>query len=609
MKNHLSGNSDLGPSSTPANLQDHLRALWRLATDRTLNEIQKIDAMLEAATAAMNMETALVGEVDEHYTLSYLFDATGIFQTPWQIALHDSISHAVAITQRSLCLPDLSQDAHYREHALHTQLGFNVYIGTPIWVGEHLYGTLSFMRRTVLTTACSEDNIAFVELLAAWFGQFLLQKQQSEELKALALSDLLTGLPNRRAAETRLSEEFARSQRSGETFAIAICDLDRFKLVNDHYGHETGDTVLRQAAAILLAQMRDGDWIARWGGEEFFIYLHKVDGPQAFAVIDRLRQAYAHHPIATPHGSLDLTLSAGVSVYQGGKKSIARILAEADSALYEAKNGGRDRVVLHQTAQRGLLWHAGELQSALQDKRIVTAYQIMVDLSSGAPVADEALARLVGRTGRAAPAAEFIEAAEGLHLIHLVDQSITRQAIMRCAARLDAGATPDFAHFINLSPQFLARGDLVKQLLELTQQICSSCAVTMDSVKPLVFEITERQYIANFDLLMREIQPLLDSGFRLALDDFGSGYSSFLYLAKLPVSFLKIEGWMIANLRHNLKIRDMIQSIVDLSRKQGITTIAENIEDADTAELLREMGVNWGQGYHFGRPQFDTPTA
>ena len=131
----------------------------------------------------------------------------------------------------------------------------------------------------------------------------------------------------------------------------------------------------------------------------------------------------------------------------------------------------------------------------------------------------------------------------------------------------------------------------------------------MDSVKPLVFEITERQYIANFDLLMREIQPLLDSGFRLALDDFGSGYSSFLYLAKLPVSFLKIEGWMIANLRHNLKIRDMIQSIVDLSRKQGITTIAENIEDAETAELLREMGVNWGQGYHFGRPQFDTPAA
>ena len=609
MKNNLSGTSDSGPFHTGTSLQDRLRALWRLATDRTLDEIQKIDAMLEAAVQAMDMETALVGEVDQHYTLRYLFDATGMFHMPWQIALHDSICDAVATTQSSLCLPDLSLDTHYREHTLLTQFGFHVYVGTPIWVGEHLYGTLSFMRRAPLLAECSQDDIAFVELLAAWFGQFLLQKRQREELKTQALSDLLTGLPNRRAAETRLAEEFARTQRSGEAFAIAICDLDRFKLVNDHYGHDTGDTVLQQASAILLGQMRDGDWIARWGGEEFFIYLHNVDGIQAFAVMDRLRQAYAQHPVATPHGSLDLTLSAGVSVYKGDDKNLARILAEADSALYEAKNGGRDRVVLHQMAQRGLLWHAGELQSALQDKRIVTAYQIMVDLTTGKPVADEALARLIGKNGRATPAAEFIEAAEGLHLIHLVDQSIVRQAIMRCAARLDAGATPEFAHFVNLSPQFLARGDLVRQLLEHTQQICSSCAVTMDSVKPLVFEITERQYIANFDLLSREIQPLLDSGFRLALDDFGSGYSSFLYLAKLPVSFLKIEGWMVANLRHNLKIRDIIQSIVDLSHKQGITTIAENIEDAETAELLREMGVNWGQGYHFGRPQFDTPAV
>ncbi|MEO6145538.1 MAG: sensor domain-containing phosphodiesterase [Sulfuriferula sp.] len=607
MNKHLSGTSD--PYRTDTSSQDRLRALWRLATDRTLDEMQKIDAMLETAAQAMNMETALVGEVDEHYTLQYLYDSTGVCHLPWQIPLHDSISHAVAITQTSLCLPDLSQDIHYREHLLHTRFGFHVYVGTPIWVGEHLYGTLSFLHRTPQENSCSQDDIAYIELLAAWFGQYLLQKQQREELKALALSDPLTALPNRRAAEIRLAEEFARARRSGENFAIAICDLDRFKLVNDHYGHETGDIVLQQAAAILHGQMRDGDWIARWGGEEFFIYLHKVDGPQGFAAMDRLRQAYAARPIRTAHASLNLTLSSGVSVFNGGDKTITRILAEADSALYEAKNAGRDRVVLHQTAQRGLLWHAGELQSALQDERIVTAYQIMVDLTTGESVADEALARLIGKAGRAAPAAEFIEAAEGLHLIHLVDQSVTRQAIMRCAARLDAGATPEFAHFVNLSPQFLARGDLVKQLLEHTQQICSSCAVNADSIKPLVFEITERQYIANFDLLMREIQPLLDSGFRLALDDFGSGYSSFLYLAKLPVSFLKIEGWMVANLRHNLKIRDMVQSIVDLSCKQGITTIAENIEDAETAELLREMGVNWGQGYHFGRPQFDTLTA
>ena len=164
---------------------------------------------------------------------------------------------------------------------------------------------------------------------------------------------------------------------------------------------------------------------------------------------------------------------------------------------------------------------------------------------------------------------------------------------------------PIFTHFVNLSPQFLARRELVQQLMTNAQQLCGDCLGDPAIVKPLVFEITERQFIGNFDTLIREIQPLLDFAFRLALDDFGSGYSSFLYLAKRPVRFLKIEGWMVANLRHDLKIRDMIQNIADLSRKQGITTIAENIEDTETAELLREMGVNWGQGYHFGIPLFD----
>ena len=588
-----------------ASLLDRLRALWRLATDRTLDEMQKIDAMLEVAARAMQMETALVGEVDGEYTLRYVYDASGTFSVPSQIALHDSIFQGVVTSQATLCLPDLSQDTRYREHALLTRLGFHAYLGTQIWVGDHLYGTLSFMRRTPLLADCSDDDKAFIELLAAWFGQFLLQQQQRDELNTLALTDMLTGLPNRRAAEIRLAEEFARTQRSGEAFAIAICDLDRFKLVNDHYGHEIGDTVLQQAATLLFEKMRDGDWIARWGGEEFLIYLHHVDDVQAFTVMDRLRQAYAQHPIASPHGDLDLTLSAGVSIYHGGDETISRILAEADSALYEAKNAGRDHVVLHQVTQRSLIWHARELQSALSDKRVVPAYQIMVDLATGQPVADEALARLIDKNGLVACATEFIEAAEGLHLIHLVDETITQQAMLRCVRHLEANAIPNFTHFVNLSPPFLARRELVQQLMSNAQQLCGDCRRDPAIVKPLVFEITERQFIGNFDALIREIQPLLDFGFRLALDDFGSGYSSFLYLAKLPVRFLKIEGWMVANLRHDLKIRDMIQSIVDLSRKQGITTIAENIEDAETAELLREMGVNWGQGYHFGIPLFD----
>jgi diguanylate cyclase (GGDEF)-like protein len=583
-----------------------MHTLWQVATDRSLDQHQKIDAMLKAATLALDMDVALLGETNSEYILRHVYDISGLFQLPWQIALDQTVCYQVQLHQQSVFLDDLAADPVYRQHPLFTQFKFAVYAGAPLWVGDMPYGSLSFLRRTPRQQPYTPDDKTFMELLAAWFGQMLLQIEQQSELRAQALTDMLTGLPNRRAAEIRLAEEFARSQRDGLPFAIAICDLDRFKLINDHYGHEIGDRVLQATAHTLHNQMREGDWLARWGGEEFLVYLHQVDHAQAFSVMDRLRQAYQQFPISTAHGMLKLSLSAGVSVSQNETATeLTRILAEADSALYEAKNAGRDRVIMHQAAQRNMRWKAGELQSALHDARVIPAYQVMMDLRSNTAVADEALARLVGKDGRIIPAADFIEAAEGLQLIHLVDETIVRQAMSRCATRLGAGASGAFAHFVNLSPQFLARPELVQQLLTNAQQICGSCSVAQDAIKPLVFEITERQFISNFDLLVREVQPLLDYGFRLALDDFGSGFSSFLYLAKLPISFLKIEGWMVANMRHNPKIKDMIQSIVDLCLRQNITTIAENVEDAETAELLLEMGVNWGQGFHFGRPQLD----
>ena len=147
----------------------------------------------------------------------------------------------------------------------------------------------------------------------------------------------------------------------------------------------------------------------------------------------------------------------------------------------------------------------------------------------------------------------------------------------------------------------------IAAILESAVHYLAACNLSVNDEKPLVFEITERQFIHDFDQLIEQIKPLIDMGFRLALDDFGSGYSSFLYLAKLPISFLKIEGWMVSNMHLNPRIADMIQAIVDLSHKQNIITIAEHIENAETAKLLMEMGVNWGQGYYFGRPECAIP--
>ncbi len=186
-----------------------------------------------------------------------------------------------------------------------------------------------------------------------------------------------------------------------------------------------------------------------------------------------------------------------------------------------------------------------------------------------------------------------------------MDIAITRQAIERCAGFIDEhSAGQRRAYFINLSPQFLAQGRLIGELLQEVHAAFPVCAQTgTGGASPIVLEITERQALSDIRRLREELQPLLDFGCRIALDDFGSGFSSFLYLAELPVSFIKIEGWMVRNLNADRNMRRIVQSIATLAEGLGIITIAESIENETTAQLLREMGIMWGQGYYFGRPQ------
>jgi EAL domain-containing protein (putative c-di-GMP-specific phosphodiesterase class I) len=325
--------------------------------------------------------------------------------------------------------------------------------------------------------------------------------------------------------------------------------------------------------------------------------------------MERLRLAIRGNPVSTAHGPLDITTSIGIGTFLG-KGDLATVLSEADGCLFEAKHAGRDQVVMRTSNRRDTLWKAGMLQHALLENRLVPAYQVMVDLRTNKVVADEALARLIEPDGRVLPAEEFIEAAEGINLIHIVDEVVARQSMQRCALNLVDGTNkPGFAHFINLSPQFLARRELVQAMLHQAAQHCADTGMADAPVRQMVLEITERQLIGNFEDLLGDLQPLLDFGFRLALDDFGSGYSSFLYLASLPVSFLKIEGWMVQNMRNNPKVLGMVKSIIALARDQGLTTIAECVEDAATAELLRDLGADWGQGWYFGRPECEIDPA
>ncbi len=431
--------------------------------------------------------------------------------------------------------------------------------------------------------------------------------QLNESLQNLAMTDALTGLPNRRAAEARLKEEFAAARRAGASLSVALFDLDHFKAVNDRYGHDTGDYVLQHSAATVRSALRAGDWAARWGGEEFLLVFRDAGLADAHAAAERVCDALRSAVFELNGVPMAIRASGGLSTLREATRDLAQMLSEADHCLYGAKRNGRDRVVHAEQIASNLAWKTGQLSEALQKGRVVPAYQVIVDLASGQPVAEEVLARILLPDGRIAIAAEFIDAAEDINVAHLVDTTITRQAIARCAGFADGSSgSARRAYFLNLSPQFLAqRQNMIELLAELKRAFPVCTQTGASGASPIVLEIAERPTLLDIRRLREELQPLLDFGCRIALDDFGSGYSSFLYLAELPVSFIKIEGWMVRSLNSNGNIRRILQSIAVLAGELGITTVAESVEDAATAQQLRDIGITWAQGYYFGKPQCD----
>jgi len=583
---------------------DRLHALWRTLTRREIDEEQRFRAMLSLAARELDMELAVIGEFDGDFTARYVHDTLGLLPEGSVLAVSDTLCQHVYLSREPLLIGDLSAHPVFNEHPLVATAGLTVYAGMPIWVEDKVDAVLAFLRHAPLSQGFTPADVVFMELLSAWLGLHFAQRQHRHMLERYALTDPMTQLLNRRAAENRLQQEQARVRRHGEAYALAMIDIDRFKMVNDRYGHAVGDEVLRAVAARIEAGLREEDWVARWGGEEFLVFLRDIDHREAIFVMERLAAKVKATAVATEAGELNLTLSIGVALSDALDTPCDAVVEAADQSLYRAKANGRDRVELR--GGENLLLPAREIRRAVRDGRLAMATQLIHDLATGEAVADEALARVRMDDGGVLAASEFIEAAEGLGLMTEIDRFITRRAMSRCASRLGSGLLgADFAHFINLSPQFLARRDLVEEMLGNAMVYCQTCGVNFGPIKPVVFEITERQFLSNLDTLEADLKPLLDFGFRLALDDFGSGYSSFLYLARLPISFLKIEGRLVGNVRQQRKSAAIVESLADFARREGIVTVAECVEDAETARMLRDMGVHLAQGWHFSYPQLE----
>lgn len=579
---------------------DRLNFLWKLSVQPGLSDPERIRAMLVMAAQVLDMDLVVLGEFGERYTARYVSDRLGAFPEGTTLPAEAALCHRVHQTRKPLHIADLAADPGHASDPLVTELGLRTYSGMPVSAGEECRWVLAFLRKSGESPPAAVDA-AYMELIADWLGNALQQSAQKDLLQRIALTDPLTGLPNRRAAEERLKKEKARTPRDGCGFSLALVDLDHFKMVNDRYGHAVGDDVLKAMARRFESGLREGDWVARWGGEEFLFVLHRSTVDEAAAIMERLAGQARATPVQTSVGTISVSFSAGVAAFDAGDPDILPMLEKIDHALYRAKADGRDRVRM--AAQTRVPWNSALLRRALAENRIRQASQAIVDLQSGLVIADEALARIETATGDTIEAKDFVDMAEGLGLMAEIDRQVVRGVMERCVARMNQGGSADFAHFVNVSPQFLARHDLVEEMLANAMAYCQTCSVTPGPVKPIVLELTERQRIVSLERLRADLQPFIDFGFRLALDDFGSGYSSYLYLAHLPVSFLKIEGWLVSHMLRERKVANIVESLANFARKEGVRTVAEHVEDAETARILADMGVDYGQGWHFGRPQ------
>ena len=412
--------------------------------------------------------------------------------------------------------------------------------------------------------------------------------------------DPLTGLPDRTDFRHTLEAELTHSVRTGRPLGLILFDIDRFKIVNYGYGEQQGNAVLRQVAAVARQMLRPTDLISRWGGQEFLCVLPDTGKGAAEQLAARLRATIEQTVTQVDNLQLRVTASFATAGFPEDGNDLDKLLAACGAALHYAKASGRNRVV-PASRMRAELYGAGRmLDQALRDGRVIPAYQPIVDLQSGAVVAEEALARVRSRGGRIIPASAFLETARELQLTYQIDRTILLQSFAHCVQTL-SGSAPR-AHFVNISGNLLRHPDVVAEILTEARQSCLACGDRLGPIKPLVIEITERELLEDLPAVQKMLQPFLDFGLRLALDDFGSGYSSYRYLADLPFAFLKIDGELIRRVTEP-RVRTIVQGIQRTAAELGVVTLAEYVENAEIAAIVRDLGIDWGQGYHFGAPQ------
>ncbi len=435
------------------------------------------------------------------------------------------------------------------------------------------------------------------------------QKVFEHELTYQAQHDSLTGLYNRNYFHNELERLVARLARSANNCALLYLDLDQFKYVNDTQGHASGDRLLIECTKMLKRHVREGDLLARFGGDEFTVLLYNVDERAAMKVAENIRVLFEAFRYMDGGKTFNITCSIGVALLDGEIESADEALSHADLACNISKTQGRNCVHRYNpldNQKAGMAEDIGwatRVRDAIEKDRFRLVFQPIYHIANDHVKDYEVLLRMRTEAGEIIMPNGFMPAAERFGLINNVDRWTVRRAMEHLAGM--RGERHDVHFSINLS----GRAFDDKELLPMISSILNDTKLDPSAI---TFEITETAAIANIQAAVHFIGSLKDLGCQFALDDFGSGFCSFTYLKHLPVDKLKIDGAFVQGLATGSVDQAMVQSMNQVAHALGKKTIAEFVEDAETLVLLREFGVDFAQGNFVGRPESEivlTPSA
>jgi diguanylate cyclase (GGDEF)-like protein len=495
------------------------------------------------------------------------------------------IKHIIA--NSDIKLNDLrKEDVEYRSKSLFLE---TPKIGGIVGIGLQSVYASDPVRYIVI------DSI--LTTMANLVGSVKAINKYTQDLEYYAARDPLTGLFNQRVFNDFMAYETKRAKRHQYSFALMVLDCDNFKSINDNHGHAFGDLFLQTIANILEKEKRDEDIVARYGGDEFTIILPECNENGAVTVANRIAQTIANTKLIAPNGNkISLTISIGICIYPQHTTSQKDMFMIADSMMYHAKEEGKNSVKLASQEDIEVILNEKQhksslLSTAIENDQIIPFFQpIQMSKNNKNGVVIHELLMRIQQDRKLISAYEFIEIAEIMGLINKIDLMVIKKAFQKIKESNYEGIL-----FINLSPKSLVVSDFIDKINKLVAQYDIN-------KEKIVFEITERETVKNFSLLEKFVQNLKAEGFKFAIDDFGSGFSSFHYIKKFPIDYLKIDGDFIININNDHKDKAFVHSIVTLAQELNIQTIAEFVESEDIVEILDDMGVSYYQGYHIGKP-------